>query len=162
MPFDWGDAIFRLFLASPTDLDKHWSGSFSRTRTNLVVNCSCMFQSISSVNDAQPWCRWWRSCKIKAINNIIGSFGSHDSDGEKHRQKKQLVSRAKQQPCTSITLHNTFLGSQTDYDLKFLVRLFMVGLNREQQILLSFLFTIIWQTEWVEITLMKFKEREYT
>ena len=74
--------------------------------------------------------------KIKAINNIIGSFGSKDGDGEKHRQKKQLISRAKQQPCTSITLHDTFLGSQTDYDLKFLERLFMVGLNREQQILL--------------------------
>ena len=78
--------------------------------------------------------------KIKAINNIIGSFGSKDGDGEKHRQKKQLVSRAQQQPCTSITLHDTFLGSQTDYDLKFLVRLFMVGLNREQQTLLSFFY----------------------
>ena len=57
--------------------------------------------------------------KIKGINNIIGSFGSNDSDGEKHRQKKQLVSRTKQQPCTSITRHDTFLGSQTDYDLTF-------------------------------------------
>lgn len=37
----------------------------------------------------------------------------------------------------------------------------MVDVNREQQILFSFLFTVIWQTEWVEI-LVKFKEREYT
>ena len=37
----------------------------------------------------------------------------------KTSSKKQLVSRAKQQPCTSITLHDTFLGSQTHYDLKF-------------------------------------------
>ena len=68
--------------------------------------------------------------KIKGINNIIGSFGSHDSDGEKHRQKKQLVSRAKQQPCTSITLHGTFLGSQTDYDLKFSRATFHGGLEQ--------------------------------
>jgi len=72
--------------------------------------------------------------KIKAINDIIGSFGSfgsHDSDGEKQRQKKQLVSRAKQQPCTSITLHDTFLCSQTDYDLKFSRATFHGG--REQR-----------------------------
>ena len=68
--------------------------------------------------------------KIKAINNIIGSFGSKDGDGEKHRQKKQLVSRAKQQPCMSITLHDTFLGSQTDYDLKFSRATFHGGLEQ--------------------------------
>ena len=69
--------------------------------------------------------------KIKAINNIIGSFGGNDSDGEKHRKKKQLVSRAKQQPCTSITRHDTFLYSQTDYDLKFSRATFHGG--REQR-----------------------------
>ena len=68
--------------------------------------------------------------KIKAINNIIGSFGGNDSDGEKHRQKKQLVSRAKQQPCTSITRHDTFLGSQTDYDLTFSRTTFHGGLEQ--------------------------------
>ena len=68
--------------------------------------------------------------KIKGINNIIGSFGSKDGDGGKHRQKKQLVSRAKQQPCTSITLHDTFLGSQTDYDLKFSRATFHGGLEQ--------------------------------
>lgn len=69
--------------------------------------------------------------KIKAINNVKGSIGSHDSDGEKQRQKKQLVSRAKQQPCTSITLHDAFLCSQTDYDLKFSRATFHGG--REQR-----------------------------